>query len=98
MSDFFKVTTDYILKEIEPVPNDGQKTKELTSKVLYIASTTLIAIGLFCAFGSWYEKQTMDAVWGSMIIQAVGIACYFTGKILSKEKAPFSFSYFFLTL
>lgn len=62
MSNFFGVTTDYILKGIEPVPNEDQKSKELTSKVLYIVSTALIAIGLFCAFGSWYEKQTMEAV------------------------------------
>lgn len=76
------------------MPNKGQKSKELTSKVLYIASTAFIAIGLFCAFAGWYEEQTMEAVWGSMIIQAVGIAGYFIGKILSTEKAPFFVDWF----
>lgn len=89
MSDFFGVTTDYILKGIEPVADKEQKNKELISKVLYIASTAFVAIGLFCAFGGWYAEQTMEAVWGSMIIQAVGIVGYFIARIVSEEKAPF---------
>ena len=89
MSDFFGVTTDYILKGIEPVADKEQKNKELMSKVLYISSTAFVAIGLFCAFGGWYAEQTMEAVWGSMIIQAIGIVGYFIARILSKEKAPF---------
>lgn len=89
MSDFFEVTTDYILKGIEPVKDKEQKTKELASKVLYIASTAFVAIGLFCAFAGWYEEQTMEVIWGSMIIQAVGIAGYFIGKLLSSQKAHF---------
>lgn len=31
----------------------------------------------------------MDVVWGSMIIQVVGIVGYFIARILSEEKAPF---------
>lgn len=89
MSDFFGVTTDYILKGIEPVVDNEQMSKQFASKVLYLVSTAFIFIGLFCAFGGWYAEQTMEAVWGSMIVQAVGIFCYFVAKILSKEKAPF---------
>ncbi len=89
MSGFFGVTTDYLLKGIEPAADQTQKGREITSKVLYISSTAFVAIGLLCGFGGWNEEQTMEAVWGSMIIQAVGIAGYFIGKILSAEKAPF---------
>ncbi len=89
LSDIFGVTTDYILKGIEPTGKDADNSKEFAGKVLYIASTAFVFIGLFCAFGGWYEKQTMDMVWGSMIIQAVGIAGYFIGRLLSTEKAPF---------
>lgn len=94
MSNFFGVTTDYILKGMEPVKDKEQKSKEITSKVLFISSTAFVAIGLFCAFGGWYAKQTMEAVWGAMIIQAVGIAGYFIGKLLSIEKAPFYVDWF----
>lgn len=90
MSDYFGVTTDYILKGIEPVADKEQKSSELTSKILYIASTAFVVIGLFSAFAGWYEKQTMDTVWGSMIIQAVGIAGYFIGRLFSAARPPFA--------
>lgn len=89
MSDFFGVTTDYILKGIEPVENRQQDGRELASRILYIVSAALIFIGLFCAFGGWYEKQTMEVVWGAMVVQAVGAAGYFIGKLLSGETASF---------
>lgn len=89
MSDLFGVTTDYILKGIEPAEDKEQKSKELTSKILYITSTAFIAIGLFCAFGEWYEKQSMQPVWASMIIQALGAVSYFIGRLLTTEKAHF---------
>lgn len=72
----------------------AKKAKNLQVKCFNIVSTAFIALGLFCAFGRWYEEQTMEAVWGSMIIQAVGIAGYFIGKILSTEKAPFYVDWF----
>ena len=90
MSDYFGVTTDYILKGIEPVTDKEQKSSELTSKILYIASTAFVAIGLFSAFAGWHETQTMDTIWGSMIIQAVGIAGYFIGRLLSAARPPFA--------
>lgn len=90
MSDYFGVTTDYILKGIEPVADKEQKSSELKSKILYIASTAFVWIGLFSAFAGWYERQTMDTLWGSMIIQAVGIAGYFIGLLLSAARAPFA--------
>ena len=89
MSDYFGVTTDYILKGIEPVADKEQKSSELKSKILYIASTAFVWIGLFSAFAGWYERQTMDTLWGSMIIKAVGIAGYFIGRLLSAARAPF---------
>ena len=90
MSDYFGVTTDYILKGIEPVADKEQKSSELTSKIIYIASTAFVAIGLFSAFAGWYEKQTMDTVWGSMIVQAIGIAGYFIGRLFSAAMPPFA--------
>ncbi len=89
MSEFFEVTTDYILKGIEPTKDKDEKGREITSRILYISSTAFIAIGLFCAFGGWYAEQTLETVWGSMIIQAVGIAGYFIGRLLSTAKSPF---------
>ena len=89
MSDFFGVTTDYILKGVEPEEDKEQKSRGITSKCFISHQQPLVQLGLLCSFGGWYEKQTMDAVWGSMIIQTVGIAGYFIGKLLSIEKASF---------
>jgi transcriptional regulator with XRE-family HTH domain len=89
LSDFFEVTTDYLLKGIEPVKDNQRQSKELISKILYTASTAFIFMGLFCAFGVWYAEQTMIAIWGSMMIQVVGVAGYFIARYLSPRKASF---------
>jgi transcriptional regulator with XRE-family HTH domain len=94
MSDYFEVTTDYILKGIEPPKQTGEeKNNFIAGQILYIASTAFIVIGLLCAFGGWHEEQTAESIWGSMIIQVVGIVGYFIAKIISKAKAPFLISY-----
>ena len=46
MSDYFGVTTDYILKGIQTVESKEQKSRELASKVLYISSAAFVVIGL----------------------------------------------------
>ena len=88
LSEYFGVTTDYILKGIEPAKESENKNLN-TSQILYIASTAFLAIGLLCAFAGWYEEQSAESIWGSMIIQVVGVVAYFIGKIISQSKAPF---------
>lgn len=89
MSEYFKVTTDYILKGIEPIVHNEEKNNVILSKILYIVSTTFIGIGLLCALAGWYKEQTAESIWKSMIIQVVGIAVYFIAKLLSKVQTPF---------
>lgn len=89
MSEYFSVTTDYILRGIEPIEDSKGESHALTGKILYVTSTAFIVIGLLCAFGSWYQKQTAEIIWGSMIVQAIGVAGYFIGKLISQEKATF---------
>lgn len=86
MSDYFNVSTDYILKG-DTLKKQEENKNNSVSKILYIASTAFIAIGLLCAFASWYNEKTVETIWGSMIIQVVGIVGYFIGKSISKEKA-----------
>lgn len=88
MSEYFGVTTDYILKGIEPQRQSENKNFNI-SQILYIASTSFLAIGLFAAFGGWYTEQSAESIWGSMIIQVVGVAAYFIAKLISQSKAPF---------
>ncbi len=86
MSEFFDVTTDYILKGIEPAKTLNAANPALTGKILYIASTTFIAMGLFFAFAGWYEEQSVSNIWGSMIIQALGVAGYFIAGLFPGGK------------
>lgn len=88
MSYYFGVTTDYLLKGTEPPRNTEQKDRATASRILYILSVTLIVIGLFCGFGSWYARQEMEDVWGALVIQVLGVAAYCIGRMLSAEKAP----------
>lgn len=85
LSEYFQVTTDYLLKGIEPTAS-STATARLGSRLLYIASVGFMFIGLFAGIGSWYYEQTLSCIFGAMIIQAVGVAAYFIGRTLSKEK------------
>ena len=86
LSEYFEVTTDYILKGIEPVKENGTG-KGLISKILYVIATFFIFTGLFAGIGRWHEYQRIEDIWGAMIIQAIGVMIYFIGKYISKEKA-----------
>lgn len=89
LSDYFEVTTDYLLRGIEPPkPSAAEQTGGATSRILYIGSTAMIAIGLLCAFGGWYAEQSAESIWGSMILQVVGVAGYAIGRLLSQTQAP----------
>ena len=88
MSEYFDVTTDYILKGRE-TSDQLEKKNYFTSQILYITSTAFIAIGLLSAFAGWYSEQSAESIWGSMIIQVVGAVAYYIGRLISQSKAPF---------
>ena len=88
MSDYFEVTTDYLLTGKEEVKK-GSSDNSLLSKILYLSSAALIGIGLLAAFASWNIEESSDVIWGSLIIQVVGVVGYFMGKLVSKEKSSF---------
>lgn len=87
LSEFFDVTTDYILKGVKTPLQESKNFN--VSQLLYIASTALIVIGLLSAFDGWYSDQTAASIWGAMIIQVVGAVAYFIGKLMNQSKAPF---------
>ena len=90
LSDYFEVSTDYLLKDVEEIGTNNS----VTSKVLYIASAFMIALGLLIAWASWYSDGSLEGVVGGMIVQATGVAGYFIGTVLSKEKASLGIKLF----
>lgn len=97
ISNIFDVTTDYLLKaeqenSIGKVTLEGNKN-DVTVQILLISSAAFLAIGLFCAFGSWYSEKSAEGIFGGMIIQVIGIVGYFIGKIYSQTKIPFAIKF-----
>ncbi|WP_282156355.1 helix-turn-helix domain-containing protein [Cytobacillus gottheilii] len=87
LSEYFDVTTDYLLKGIETSEHEDKNFN--MGQLLYIASTPFLVIGLLSAFAGWYEEQSAENIWGAMIIQVVGVASYFIGTLMFESKAPF---------
>lgn len=78
MSEFFGVTTDYILKGTEP-PAEGSGAKP-NLKIFALAATALNFIGLVCAVTIWTEKYTTAATAAGIIIMAIGCMIFGIGK------------------
>lgn len=91
MSKYFDVSTDYLLKG-EEVKTKEENYNTIWSKVLYIASAFFLSIGLLAAFASWNEEHSKDAIWGSIIIQVIGVVAYYIGKLISKARAQYLLS------
>lgn len=88
LSELFGVTADYLLKGVGPEKEGADR--RLGSRVLYVASTAFIFIGLFAGCAGWYEDQSPASFLGGMCAQAIGAAGYFIGKVLSGEKPSFA--------
>lgn len=86
LSDYFNVTTDYILKGEETTQQENMSFN--TSQLLYIASTAFLVIGLLSAFDGWSSDKSLENIWGSMIIQALGVSAYFIGRLMEQSKTP----------
>lgn len=91
LSEFFGVTTDYLLKGSSPAPTPQKRgwNREAIGQVQYVVSAGLMAVGLLTAFGRWYDLQTDSVLWSSMLIQVAGVVWYFAGKIVFRQEAPF---------
>lgn len=81
MSNLFSVTTDYLLKD-SLVENNESNDNHIFAKVLYIASTFLIGIGLLLVVDGILESQTYEAVIIGFIVHAVGIAALLIGRVI----------------
>ena len=71
MSDYFEVTTDYILKGIEPIEHAKEKPA-FNANVFLTSATFLIVIGLILACAIWYDRQTAVALAIGLTLMAMG--------------------------
>lgn len=84
MSDFFEVTTDYLLKGTET--NQTTLLKSRDAQVFAIIGSAVNLIGLILAILIWKEKQTPVSVALGLIMMTAGCAVFLLGQILGKNK------------
>ncbi len=94
LSNFFEVTTDYILKGIEPEP-DLQGKRKIDARIFSLVGTVLNFIGLIVAIYIWTEKQSISSVAIGFTIMAFGCMFFVIGQFVG-ENRKVAFKYFCL--
>lgn len=83
LSDYFEVTTDYLLKGIEPVPDVGEKKAD--GRIFTIVATALNFIGVLVTCTVWYVEQVAGAFLIGAVFLALGCMVFGVGMV---ESAP----------
>ena len=88
LSEYFDVTTDYILKGIEkPQQPAPVQVKKVNANIFVMVATALNFIGLIVASAIWYEKQVPMAMVIGLIFMALGCMVFGIGLIESAENS-----------
>lgn len=84
MSDFFGVTTDYLLKGTEPTTGEKADSKsKLDAGIFAIVGTAFNAMGVIIAAMIWYEEQVATATAVGLILMVMGCMVYGIGVKVS---------------
>jgi len=86
MSDFFEVTSDYLLKGIETPPQESGKKWELNANIFTMIATAFNFVGLLVAIGLWYESQEPLALVAGLILMVVGCVTFGIGMTYSTQQ------------
>lgn len=81
MSEYFGVSTDYLLKGVE-LPS-RQSMEEVNANLFVIVATALNLIGLIVSVSIWYEKQITAALVVGIIFMALGCMVFGVGFLNS---------------
>ena len=80
LSDYFEVTTDYLLKGIEPAPPAAGE-KRADGRIFTIVATVLNFIGVLVSCAVWYETQEMGALIIAVVFLALGCMVFGIGMV-----------------
>lgn len=91
MSEIFDVTTDYILKGIEPVADERENKPD--AGIFALGATALNFIGIVVAITVWIERQIPSAVAAGLIFMGLGCLIHGIGQLvgMNKKKAWYIF-------
>ena len=87
-SEEFGVTTDWLLKGVQPAQEPASAKRKLAGRILFAASPAFAAAGLMLAVTEEWEGSSFASCAG-LIVQVVSVALYFIGRTLTGEKGPF---------
>ncbi len=80
LSEYFEVTTDYLLRGIEPQP--AAPAKRADARIFAAVGTTCSAIGLIAAVMLWVTVQTAVSVTVGLILMAIGCMIFAIGQYI----------------
>lgn len=83
LSDYFNVTTDYLLKGIEPA-ND--KINKVDAKIFSVIATAINFIGLAASIFIWIDIQEISAIMIGLIVMGLGCMLFAIGYVIGENK------------
>ncbi len=84
MSDYFEVTTDYLLKGIEPTPAETNQPKAKPNAMVFtMVATAANILGFLIAILVWFERQSTVSIAVGLIFMVVGCTAYGFGMTYS---------------
>ena len=84
LSELFEVTTDYLLKGIEPQDKD-KNIRRLDARIFSLAGTMLNFIAVVAAIVVWIEVQMSSAVLVGFILLALGLTLFGVGQFVGSN-------------
>lgn len=85
LSDYFDVTTDFLLKGIEPAKEVRERNGQ-DAGIYAAVGTAFNFIGLVTAIMIWIEEQNANAVAVGFIVFAIGCMTYVIGQVAGAKK------------
>ncbi len=88
LSDYFEVTTDYLLKGIEQKADSKEKCGQggQDARIYAAGGTSVNVIGLVTAAMVWLEEQAQGSVAIGLIFFAIGCLLYAIGQFVGENK------------
>ncbi len=83
LSDYFGVSTDYLLKGIEPTIESPKK--KVDARIFTGVGTVFNFIGLVVAINIWIEEQRPVAVAVGLILMSIGCMQFVIGQYVGKK-------------
>lgn len=96
LSDYFEVTTDYLLKGVEPAVQTEQKRDAM---LFTLSATVVNALGLILAVIIWLERYRSYTVGIGLSAMAIGTMVFLAGQLSdSKNRAQAKASFLFYNI